>query len=94
MLIPAGYSQIVALAGPKSLGDGTLGAIPSGTVLAIVQAESADVRWRDDQTDPTAGVGMVLAAGDVLQIDSYFSQFRFIQVTAGAKLNVTFYGAG
>jgi hypothetical protein len=40
---------------------------------------------------PTAFVGMPLASGVTLQYDGDLSQIQFIETTAGAKLNITYY---
>jgi hypothetical protein len=40
---------------------------------------------------PTATVGMPLAAGVTLQYDGDITQIKFIEQSAGAKLNITYY---
>lgn len=86
-LIPNGYSQITSLSSAAGIGT-----IPAGTRLIALQAESQNLRWRDDGTNPTTTVGMILAAGDVLWYDgTKQSSIKFIEVTATAKLNVSFY---
>lgn len=83
---PAGYSQ------RTSLGTATgLGTVPTGSRYAIIQAESQSVRWRDDGTDPTTTVGMVLAAGADFWYFGDLSAIKFIETTASAKLNVAFF---
>ena len=58
----------------------------------LLQAETQDVRWRDDGTDPTASVGMILTAGGApILYEGELDKIRFIQATAGAVLNVTVY---
>ena len=60
-----------------------------------VQAEAQNVRWTDDgSTTPTASLGFVLTAGSTLLIDTLgpATKLKFIEVTASAKLNVSFYG--
>lgn len=89
MRVPKGYSQIVQLAGPKDLA--AADAIPDGANYAVIIAEGADVRWRDDGTNPTASVGMPLPNGGVLEYDGKLSALKFIQVSAGAKINVSYY---
>jgi hypothetical protein len=59
--------------------------------IAIITAETQAVRWRDDDVDPTASVGMPLAAGVTLQYDGDLTKIRFIEQTASAKLNVSYY---
>lgn len=89
MRVPKGYSQIEQLAGPKGLA--AANAIPSGANYAIIVVEGADVRWRDDGTNPTTSVGMPLPNGGVLEYDGKLSVIKFIQVSAGAKLNISYY---
>ena len=86
-----GYQQITSLSSAASL------TIPDpadnvGPVLAMLQAESQNIRYRDDGTDPTASVGMILYAGaDPMPYDGNLKALRFIEVTASAKLNVSYY---
>ncbi|PZQ63365.1 MAG: hypothetical protein DI570_09235 [Phenylobacterium zucineum] len=88
---PLGHAQITGLSSKKGLVDG--GAIPSATQFALLQAEGADVRWRDDGPDPTATVGMVLKAGDPPFVyDGDMTALEFIETGASAKLNVAYYG--
>ncbi len=85
-----GYVQLTNLA--AAVGMGT---IPAGTSFAIVQPETANTRWRDDGTDPTSTVGYPLAAGSELQYDAaQLTRVKFIEQSAGAKLNICFYGDG
>lgn len=83
-----GYQQVTSLGTAASL------TVPAGTTYALIQAEAQNVRWRDDGTAPTASVGMVLLAGS----DAYgfngtqLAKVQFIQVTATAVLNVSYYG--
>jgi hypothetical protein len=82
-----GYQQITNVSAAVGL------TIPVGTAFALIQAESQNVRWRDDGTDPTATVGMVLMAGSTLEYDgSSFASIKFIEVAASAKLNISYYG--
>jgi hypothetical protein len=82
-----GYEQITSLSSAATL------TVPAGTQFAMIQAESQNVRWRDDGTAPTASVGMILAAGSTLEYDgSSFASLKFIEVAASAKLNVTYWG--
>jgi hypothetical protein len=88
-----GYQQITSLATATSLTvparnlDGLSGA----PTLALITPETQAVRWRDDDVDPTSTVGMPLAAGVTLQYDGDLTKIRFIEQTAGARLNVTYY---
>lgn len=88
-----GYQQITSLSSAAGL------TVPQTDVnglacrpsIAIITAEGAAVRWRDDDTNPTATVGMPLAAGATLQYDGDLTKIKFIEQTASAKINVTYY---
>jgi hypothetical protein len=84
---PIGFKQITNLA--TAVGVGT---VPPGTQVALINAEEADIRWRDDGTDPTSTVGMLLPAGQTLTYIGPIEKIRFIQVDSGAILNITTYG--
>ncbi len=82
-----GYEQITSLAASTGLN------IPAGTRLAIIIPETQGIRYRDDGVAPTASVGMPLAAGAVFQYTgNAMTQLRFIEQTASAKLNISYYG--
>jgi hypothetical protein len=82
-----GYEQLTSLAAATGL------TVPSGTVRAVVIPTAQAVRWRDDGVNPTASVGMPLAAGVERSFDTAnLAPLRFIEQAAGAVLNVTYYG--
>lgn len=88
-----GYQQITSLSAATGL---TIPARdPNGLAntpkIAIITPETQAVRWRDDGVAPTASVGMPLAAGVTLQYDGDLSKIKFIEQTASAKLNITYY---
>ena len=87
-----GYQQIAAASTVTSVGltvpVGANGVRPS---FAIIQAEAQAARWRDDGVDPTATVGMTIAAGGELRYDGDLSVIRFINVAAGTILNISYY---
>lgn len=83
---PLGYQQIT---------DVTLSVLlipPAGACFAVIQAEGAPVRWRDDGVAPTAAIGMRLPQNSELRLDAILTNVRFIQEAAGAKLNISYYG--
>jgi len=88
-----GYQQITSLSSSTAL------TVPSVDVnglscrpaMALIIAETQAVRWRDDNTAPTAGVGMTLAVGATLQYDGDLTMIRFIEQAASAKLNISYY---
>lgn len=82
-----GYQQITSLSAASGL------TIPTGTdpTYCLIIPESQAVRWRDDGGTPTASVGMPLDPGTPLQYDGDLNRIKFIEVVAGAKLNVSYY---
>lgn len=80
-----GFQQLTSLSTSTAL------TVPGGATLAVIQAERADVRWRDDGTDPTATVGMWLPAGAELRYTGALAALRLIQASAGATVNVSYY---
>lgn len=89
-----GYQQITTLSSAQGLTVpqvdpvSGLNAKPS---IALITPETQAIRWRDDGTAPTASVGMPLAAGVTLQYDGDLSKIRFIEQTASAKINISYY---
>ena len=89
-LSPFGYQQITSLSAATALTvPAPTNAVPA--TLALIQAETQNVRWRDDGTNPTASVGMLLVVGDILPYTGDLSKLKFIEATTGAKLNVSYY---
>lgn len=88
-----GYQQITSLSASTGLTipQVDLNGLACKPSIAIIVAESTAVRWRDDDVAPTATVGMPLATGVTLQYDGDLSKIKFIEQTASAKLNVTYY---
>lgn len=85
---PVGYQQITTLSAAVGL---TLPTSAEGKKVrgCWLQAETQNVRWRDDGTDPVAGVGMILIAGqEPFFYSGKLSAIKFIEAAASAKLNV------
>lgn len=88
-----GYQQITDLSASTAL---TVperdlnGQLVEPTMVLIV-AETQGVRWRDDGTAPTATIGMPLAVGVPFNYDGPIQNLRFIQQTASAVLNISYY---
>jgi len=84
--VALGYAQIAA---------GTTAAgltVPAGATLALIKAETADVRWRDDGTAPTATVGFPLGSSDpVFAYSGSLSAIQFIAQSGSPVLNVAFF---
>lgn len=72
----------------------TSGGIPTGATMAYLEAETADVRYRDDGGVPTGTIGGIIvhgAGGAILYVGT-LSALQFILLTAGTPLlNVSFY---
>ena len=88
-----GYQQITSLSSSTHLTvpPRDLNGLVGTPRIAIITPETQAVRWRDDNTAPTASVGMPLAAGVTLQYDGDLTQIKFIEQVGGAKLNITYY---
>ena len=88
-----GYQQITSLSSATSLTvpQTDLNGLACKPSLALITAESQAVRWRDDGIAPTASVGMPLASGGTLQYDGDLTKIQFIEQTASAKINISYY---
>lgn len=82
---PLGFQQLTGMSSVTAL------TVPAGATFALVQAEAQSVRWRDDGTNPTASVGMLLTAGVPQTFWGNLATVLFIQATSGAILNVSYY---
>jgi hypothetical protein len=88
-----GYQQITTLNTAQPLtvpirDANGMSVVPS---FALITPLTQNVRWRDDGVNPTATVGMPLLAGVTLQYDGDLARIRFIETTASAELNVSYY---
>jgi hypothetical protein len=83
---PLGYVQLTSLASATGLSN-----IPAKATTALLCAEAQAIRWRDDGVAPTATVGMQIAVGSCVQYYGKLTAIQFIQSTAGAILNASFY---
>lgn len=82
---PIGYSQITSLTAATGL------TVPEGARFALIQPTAQNVRFRDDGTDPTATVGMLIVTNDVLEYSGDLTKIKFIEAAASAVLNISFY---
>lgn len=90
-----GYFQGTSLATARTLADIKGSAAPVTSDYCIVQAESQACRWRMDGTSPTAAIGNTLAVGDTLIVRrSQYGNFKIIEQTASAKVNIEFFKTG
>ena len=83
-----GYQQMTGI---STAAAANLPSIPSNAASALIAVEVSGIRWRDDNTDPTATVGVPVAAGQTLCYGNEVGRFRVIGQTAGANVNVTYY---
>ncbi len=69
--------------------------LPSGKQiqLMVITVETANVRWRDDGTDPTASVGMPIWLNQTpFAFNGDISRIKFIrQGATDATVNITYY---
>lgn len=84
-LKPMGYQQITGLSAAKSL------TVPDGALMAIIQIEAKDVRYRDDGVAPSASVGLPMATAEKMLYTGNLAALKFIEQTAGAIINVLYY---
>lgn len=88
-----GYQQLTGLTTATRLTVPTrdINGLSVKPAIAIITCEVAGVRWRDDKIAPTATVGMPMSAGVTLQYDGDLNSIQFIQQSAGAIVNVSYY---
>lgn len=82
---PKGYEKVTGLSAAKAL------TVPTGATLAMIKTEGADVRYRDDGTDPTTTNGMLLETGDEFWYSGAPRALRFIETSTSATLHVLYY---
>jgi hypothetical protein len=94
---PLGYGTIgsgalqSAVALTTILVGGVVG-IPAGANIALLQVDTANVRFRDDGVPPTASVGMQLASALLpFEYSGNLGALQFIAVSGNPILNVSFY---
>lgn len=80
-----GYQQIT------SLGTAVGMAVPAGATMVLIVVEGGSVRWRDDNVDPTAAVGMPIFSGASMNYEGPLSQLKFISSGGTPAVNITYY---
>ncbi len=85
-LEPNGYQQITNLLTSQPL------KVPKGARDAILQAVGQNIRWLDNDLNPTASIGTQLVPGKDKLYTGALSRLRFIEETASAELNVLYRG--
>lgn len=87
---PLGYCQLTAT-GTAALISTCSGGVPARTVWAVLCVETANIRWRDDGTNPTASVGMPATAGQCIYYSGTMSAFAIISQSGSPVVNISFY---
>ena len=90
-MVELGYSQSKTISTVTTLATVAGGSLPAGATMALIQALTQNIRWRDDGTNPSATLGMQLAAGDQFFYTGDLTAFKVIEETATAEINVSFY---
>lgn len=85
--IPKGYQKLTVAGSAVAL------TVPDDSNYAVLVCEDADIRWRDDGTDPDATTGMPLFANQPLALDGalLLSKFKAIRQTNSAVLHIAYY---
>lgn len=89
-IIPLGYCQLTATGAAAQISTCS-GGIPVRTVWAVMCVETANIRWRDDGTAPTATVGMPLNAGACFYYSGTMAAFQIIAQSGSPVVNISFY---
>jgi hypothetical protein len=91
LTVTGAAQTLVQLGVTASILNGTTSAPPANR--AIWRAAVANSMWRDDGTAPTSAIGILTATTDtyVFEYSGALSKLQFIQVGAGALLNVSLY---
>lgn len=96
--IPSGFCQITLTGTATNLTVGCAGSIgggiPAGAQYVTLSVESANTRYRDDGTAPTAAVGGLIQSaytGPPWWYGGTLTNLQFIAVSGTPVLDVTFY---
>jgi hypothetical protein len=65
--------------------------VPDGAKVALIQAETQDLRWLDDGNDPAADEGMLLEAGKDFFYNGDLTKIKLIAAVSGGVANILFY---
>ena len=80
-----GYQQITGLGSAQGL------TVPATATFATISVTGAAVRYRDDGTAPTTSLGVTWGAGSTQTYAGPLSAIKFIQLAAGATIDVLYY---
>lgn len=67
--------------------------VPAQATYALISPETNGIRWRDDGTDPTAAIGMPVAAGSTLTYDGDPTKIRIVSQSGTSTVNVSYFVA-
>jgi hypothetical protein len=85
-------TYLLSAANTTSSASVTAGGIPPGATMAFLQAEVADVRYRDDGGAPTTAIGNLVVHGiPGIFYAGTLSQIQFIGASGSPLLDVAFY---
>ena len=85
-LRPVGFRPLTDLSSATSI------PLVSGASLVLIQAESQNLRFRDDGIAPTTSVGFQIFAGDTLWYNAAdLTDGQLIEESASGKANLLFY---
>jgi hypothetical protein len=87
---PAGYGQDADFATASALPD-LATALTNKARAALIQAEGDSLRWRDDGTDPTTSVGMLLSVGESFLYVGDLNTIKIIESSTSSVINVSYY---
>lgn len=85
-------TYLLSAANTTSAATVTTGGIPPGATTAFIQAEVANVRYRDDGGAPTTGIGNLVIAGiPGIFYAGKLASLQFIGASGSPLLDVAFY---
>ena len=85
-----GNCQLAAISSATALSSCS-GGIPSGATTVLITVEGEPIRWRGDNTAPTASVGNLQPIGQFTYAGQPLSHFAAIPATGNATLDVEFF---
>lgn len=84
--VPLGFQNIADLSSAVGL------TVPVGSTFALITVSGQAVRFRDDGTDPTDSVGVVMPVdARPLEYSGNLNAIKFIETAASATLDVLYY---
>lgn len=87
---PRGYQQLTVSTAALGL------TIPKNANACMIIVENASIRYRDDGTDPTGDVGMLVFPANMIQLNTAvqmaaFKAIRETSMTGDSTLNISYY---